>query len=84
MRRFLDGHVSADDFTDEYMNAFKNDDAMYDDALFETLNGIFTDADCFTHDETQSGPWVVHEPELREHVAEALAKLDSLIAAHRD
>ncbi len=73
--------MSADDFTAQYMAAFKNDETMYTGALFDTLNGIFTDADCFTHDETETGPFAIHEPELRRHVADAVAKLELLLAS---
>ena len=41
MRQLLVGHVSADDFTAEYIATFKADETMYVGELFDVLNGIY-------------------------------------------
>jgi len=78
IRMFLNGSISSDDFSLQFMNRFKAEDADMDDNLFETLDGLFSDADAYTDDDIllrENASFYISGKELRRRAEEALRKL---------
>ena len=82
---FLAGALSAEDFQRTYLDRFKNDSSVLDDALFEILDELFGAVDAFCADPALLAElrgakpgFYLDEKALRAKVAQASQRLAGL------
>jgi hypothetical protein len=78
MKRFRDGSMDAPAFVAEFLGTFKAETAQMPDDVYECLNRVFGDADCYTADPellTEGDGFYIDEQALRTSVASAIRDL---------
>jgi len=66
IRQFTAGEIAASEFSLEYIETFKAEEKLPDDALFEPLNSLFAEADAYCEDPELRGKRDINEEELME------------------
>lgn len=75
IRRYTAGELSAEEFSNTYMDAFMDEDAEYDDEVYDALQSLFEDADAYCDDPDLRDEWDIGEAELSKSARETAAKL---------
>lgn len=80
-RSYLQGAISTPEFERRYLAWFKVEPAGMDPRLFQVLNELFCDLDCYspTCQADQEDSWNISEGTLRRRVGQALAALEELM-----
>ncbi|WP_049928900.1 colicin immunity domain-containing protein [Halopiger goleimassiliensis] len=73
---FLEGELSATEFSETYLEEFKNEEPGLSEATFEILQALFREADAYCEDPTLRDSWDIGDEELRDAAAEAAAQLE--------
>jgi hypothetical protein len=79
--QFLTGAIPVDVFCDTYLRRFKAEQTPLGEPLYDILNDLFGDIDCYTTDPTllASDPdFYLDEPRLRERASESLRQLHAM------
>lgn len=75
---YLNGELSTEDFCAQYDETFLNDKTMFEEALYEILNDLFSDAESLTSNPTllAKGPaFYLDEKHFREKAEAAAGRL---------
>jgi len=78
IRAFLDGRMSAQEFSAAFFARFKADADPFTEPEFQTLDRLFADLDAYCDDPDLRGEWGIDEDELRKCAQLALDKLSAL------
>lgn len=77
---YLDGELSAAEFSNQYLDEFKTEEAGLSEQTFRTLQRLFGEADAYCPDPNlRDDEWDIDEEALREAAEEADAELQALL-----
>lgn len=72
---FLAGRLTADEFEDRYLGAFREDPGDWPDEIYDLLNEAFLDVEAFWLESDETDEFLIDEPELRRRMAITLAAM---------
>lgn len=74
---FLNGSVSVEAFEERFLSLFKAEPKGLDEPIYEILNKLFTDVDCYSAECLPGAEtaWEISEVQLRREAARALEQL---------
>lgn len=73
--KFVSGKMSGIEFETEYLRKFKNEQLVFGDDVYNILNELFSDVDCYCSDPTIIDSEDIDECLLRSRAEKALCKL---------
>jgi hypothetical protein len=82
---YLEGKLSTDRFRERYDDIFLNDQTIFEAALYEILNELFTDAESLTSDPellAEGSAFYLDEKQFREKAELAAARLAHWRSGH--
>ena len=80
IKDFLDERTRVEQFEKDYLARFGSEERQMTEVEYDTLNGVFTDLDCYDPDElVEYGP-SLNERELRASIAERYLVLKRIIS----
>ncbi len=76
---FVSGEIAASEFENRYLELFKSDETIREEAVFLVLDRLFSDVDVFCADSAIRGVDNLDENELRLAASHAYDRLKKLI-----
>ncbi len=73
---FQSGRITAQEFETRYLQLFKSDNRLFPEAIFEVLNGLFSDVDAFVADPK---PRRLNDLDDKQLLASSLVAYDRLV-----
>ena len=83
IRSYVDGKISAAEFSQSIINEFKNEDPGLSDETFSSLQSLFGAADAYCEDPDLRGDWEIDEDQLMDEIREIEDQLESRLETIR-